>query len=216
MPSADVPSQGSHESRLLEALADGEQNLAVTLLLQRYGPEILGFLAALHRSEDDAGEVFSMFAEAVFKSIAAFEHRGSIRAWAYAIARHASLRYRRDARRRDARIRPFADDKALSDVEAKVRTETLSFLRTEKRSKLAALRDALPADDQVLLMLRVDRQLPWNELALVLHDVDEKPLTNEALKRESARLRKRFQTLKEQLREAGRRAGLLGNEGDES
>jgi RNA polymerase sigma-70 factor (ECF subfamily) len=43
-----------------------------------------------------------------------------------------------------------------------------------------------------------------------LHPDDGAPITDEALKREAARLRKRFQTLKTQLHEMGRREGLIG------
>jgi RNA polymerase sigma-70 factor (ECF subfamily) len=57
-------------------------------------------------------------------------------------------------------------------------------------------------------VLRVDRKLAWNELAEVLHD-GEGPLDPSGIKREAARLRKRFQLLKERLVELGRREGLV-------
>jgi RNA polymerase sigma-70 factor (ECF subfamily) len=71
----------------------------------------------------------------------------------------------------------------------------------------------LPQEDQELLMLRVDRDLPWDALAEVLRGDDEIPLTPDVRKREAARLRKRFQLIKDRLREMARREGLLG-EGD--
>jgi RNA polymerase sigma-70 factor (ECF subfamily) len=62
----------------------------------------------------------------------------------------------------------------------------------------------------MLLVLRVDRRLDWNELARVLgeagHDACVDPVS---LARESARLRKRFQLVKNKLRELARREGLL-------
>lgn len=216
MPTADLTSERDLlEARISAALSAEDRDLAVTALLEGYGPEVLRFLAALHRDEDEAAEVFSKFAEAVWIAASAFKGSSSARTWAYAIARRTSLRHRRDARRRAARFLPFPEGSALSDVEARVRTETLSFLRTERRSKLAALRDALPPEDQTLLMLRVDRKLAWNELALVLSGDDGAPLTGEALKREAARLRKRFQAVKDRLREAGRREGLIPGEPDD-
>jgi RNA polymerase sigma-70 factor, ECF subfamily len=41
---------------------------------------------------------------------------------------------------------------------------------------------------------------------------DGEPLTGDALKREAARLRKRFQAIKEKLREMAQKEGLLGQE----
>ena len=71
---------------------------------------------------------------------------------------------------------------------------------------MAQLREELPAEDQALLILRVDKQLDWNELAQVL---SEDELAGDALRRESARLRKRFQMIKERLRKRAEEEGLL-------
>ena len=54
------------------------------------------------------------------------------------------------------------------------------------------------------------RRLSWNDLAQVLHEDEGAPLEGAALTREAARLRKRFQLVKERLYEMGREAGLLG------
>ena len=65
--------------------------------------------------------------------------------------------------------------------------------------------------DRALLVLRVDRGLSWNDLARVLNE-DGEPLDDAALKRESARLRKRFQLLKRELLELGRAAGVVSGD----
>jgi RNA polymerase sigma-70 factor (ECF subfamily) len=187
---------------------------ATTYAMRRYGPEICAFLGACHRSADDAGEVFSLFAENLWRALPGFGWQSSFRTWAYAIARRTSLRYRRDAYRRAKRMEPLPES-AVSRIAMEVRSETLPFLRSEVKNRITQLRDALPPDDQELLMLRVDRQLPWVDLAQVFRGEDEAPLEGEALKREAARLRKRFQLVKEQLRAIGRREGLLGDTPDE-
>lgn len=206
---ADPSDRSALEAQITAAFDARDHDRAVTLLLGGYGPEILRFLAAIHRDQDDAAEVFSMFAEAVWKGAPSFEGRSSARTWGYAVARGASLRFRTSTRRREARFKPFPEGSPLADVEAQVRTETLTYLRTEQRSRFVALREALPPEDQELLLLRVDRQLAWNDLAQVLAGDGATPLAGEALKREAARLRKRLQLVKEKLREAGRREGLL-------
>ena len=196
--------------RLCEA---GDFDSAVAAALRGYGREILEFLIAFHRSEADASEVFSVFAEGLWKGTPGFAWRSSFRTWAYVIARRASLHHLRKARRRAAQIAPFPEESNISVLAQKVRTETLSFLRTQRRSRLLLLRDSLPPEDRALLMLRVDRQLPWNDLARVLHE-GEAELDDAALKREAARLRKRYQLVKDKIYEMARREGLVGGEGD--
>ena len=82
--------------------------------------------------------------------------------------------------------------------------------RTETKTRLQALRDALPEEDRMLLVLRMDRQLAWNELARVLAEADgDVPLDDAALAKEAARLRKRFQLVKDRLREQAKKEGLI-------
>jgi RNA polymerase sigma-70 factor (ECF subfamily) len=61
-------------------------------------------------------------------------------------------------------------------------------------------------------VLRLDRGLEWKELARVMLGA-EAGLDEEVLRREAQRLRKRYQLLKEKLVEAGRRHGLVGDDG---
>ncbi|MDC3952866.1 RNA polymerase sigma factor [Polyangium jinanense] len=204
--------RGDLERELLTRLATGDRKGAATEVLAAYGPEIYAFLAALHRDESDAEEVFSRFGEALWQGLQRFEGKGSFRTFAYAVARRTSVRFRRDAARRRKREEEL-DSAEISGVMAEVRERTAAYLRTTTRSRLATLRASLPEEDQVLLMLRVDRKLPWEELAVVLRGEDEAPLSAEDKRREGARLRKKFQILKQRLREMARREGLLDEDG---
>lgn len=189
----------------------GDWSAAAETAIRGYGAEIFGFLHAFNRSEQDAADVFSIFSERVWKGLPGFAWDCTFRTWAYAIARNASLNYRQQAKRRDkgrVELSPGSGGSGLSDVVDEVRTATVSYLRTQTRSRIAALRDSLSEEDQMLLSLRLDRKLQWNELARVLRD-GEGELGADELKRESARLRKRFQTVKERLTELARKEGLL-------
>jgi len=195
--------------RNARTLADNNDFSALAALLVRgYGPEILGFLIATHRDEQDASDVFSDFSESIVRGLPQFAWHCSLRTWAYAVARNASHTHRRNTQRR--RRRHLADP-VLEDLVEAVRTTTLTFLKTKTKRRLDEIRDALPPDDRELLILRLDRGLDWNDLAVALHEGEE-TLAGDALKRESARLRKRFQLLKDRLREMARREGLLGDE----
>jgi RNA polymerase sigma-70 factor, ECF subfamily len=186
----------------------GDVDGATSIALSGYGREIFELLLSLHRDEAEASDVFSTFSQGVWRGLSRFSWRSSFRTWAYVIAKRASRRHLDDARRRRARQSPFADDSLLADIEQRVRTETLSFLRTERRTRLLEIRDGLPPEDREFLMLRVDRELAWNDLAQILH-IGDADLEGEALKREAARLRKRFQLLKEKIYELARREGLV-------
>jgi RNA polymerase sigma-70 factor (ECF subfamily) len=193
------------EQELRALLAGGQLEAAATLALRRYGPELLGFLVALLRDHDDAADVFSQLCEDAWRGLAGFQGRSSVRTWLYTLARHALHRFlRAPVRRANVRI---DDTSAISKIEQEVRVQTLSFLRSATRSRLTELREALPVEDQMLLILRVDKQLGWAELAALVHD--GAPLEADELKREAARLRKRFQLVKDRLREQARAEGLV-------
>ena len=184
----------------------GEYDNAATQALRGYGGEIFGFLVAVLRDETAAGDAFSAFAEGLWRGLSSFTWGSTLRTWAYGIARNVSRQVRRDAARADRRGGMRVGDSALENVAQAIRTSTLGFLRTEKRSRLEALRDALSPDDRALLVLRLDRGLAWPELARVLAETDG-PLDDAALKKEAARLRKRYQVVKDRLRELVKRDG---------
>jgi RNA polymerase sigma-70 factor (ECF subfamily) len=204
----DPTAQARLEERLTTLCARSDYRGAAAEAVRAYGPEIYGFLRAVLASEDDAAEAFSEFAEALWRGLPSFRWDSTARTWAYAIARNVSRARQRDLARRRARLED-ADSAFIEGVAQNVRTETLSFLRTEKRSRLEALRDALPPEDRMLLVLRVDRALEWKDLARVFAEDHGREQDEGHLAREAARLRKRFQLVKERLREMARAEGLL-------
>ena len=171
---------------------------AAELAIRGYGPEIYGFLVAFHRDDEDASEVWSRVTERLWAGLDRFGWHSSFRTWVYAIARNTSIRYRQEKKRRNEE--PLPEGSQIDFVRS-LRTDTASWLRTSARDQFAALRDSLPEDDRMLLVLRVDKDLAWNDLARVMHPEEAQALDEEGLKREAARLRKRFQHVKERLLE---------------
>jgi RNA polymerase sigma-70 factor (ECF subfamily) len=184
----------------------GAYDEATTAALRAYGHEVFRFLCALQKSETDASDVFSVFSEDLWKSMKGFAWECSLRTWAYTLARRAAFRTRRKKRREG-----LGSPSAISQVVQEVRTDTLTYLRTETKSRIRALRDTLPEADRTLLMLRVDRGLEWDELARVLSAED---LDGPDLKREAARLRKRFQLVKDKLKGLAKREGIYPSQKD--
>jgi RNA polymerase sigma-70 factor (ECF subfamily) len=190
------------ESDIRAAWDRGDFAEATTAALRRYGPEVLGFLVATQRDHDDAEEAFSVFAERLWQNMSKFEWKCSVRTWSYVLARNATADlHRREARHRRSRV--ALSSAPISKIAARVRTETMPGLLVEKRSGLARLRDELSDEDRALLVLRVNRELAWRDIAQVLGADDD------VIDREAARLRKRFQLVKERLRALGKARGLV-------
>jgi RNA polymerase sigma-70 factor (ECF subfamily) len=186
----------------------GDFDSAATQVLEGYGAEILGFLVTRVNSRVDAGAVFSDFCEDFWRGLPGFQWRCSVRGWAYTLARHAADRYLRDPKRKRERNLTLPADSKCSRVVHKIKTGTLPHQKTEIKDRVQALRNHLPDDDRMLLTLRVDRDLTWEELALVMAE-NAGAMSGEQVQKESARLRKRFQRIKEQLKELARSEGLL-------
>lgn len=198
------------EARVEALCREGRMEEAATATVDGYGPEILGFALNLLRDEALADDCFSLFCEDLWRGLAGFRWQASLRTWIYTLARNASARVRADPHRRAARNLALSASPAVAEAAVQVRTRTQPHLRTEVRDDVARLREALSEEDRLLLILRVDRALPWLEIAEVTAGDGADAAT---VKRESARLRKRFQLIKDQLREAAIQAGLLGTTG---
>jgi RNA polymerase sigma-70 factor (ECF subfamily) len=194
------------EGRINELRGRGDLAAAASHAVRCYGPELLGFLVASLRNEANASDVFCQTCEDMWRGFARFEGRCSTRVWLYTLARHAAARFRRSAHQRPGRHVVLS---CISELAQQVQTETLSCLRAGVRDQIAAIRDALPEADRTLLILRVDRGMAWNEIACIMLPAGIRDAT---LERVAARLRKRFQSLKSEIRARAAEAGLLSIE----
>jgi RNA polymerase sigma-70 factor (ECF subfamily) len=187
---------GSAIEAEVQRLAVHDPLAAAGALIKGYGPEIWTYLAGtLRAGDDDVQDVFAAFCEDVCRGLPSFRFASSARTWAYVVARRAALRYLRDARRRARRFDGAAE---LEAIAAAVRSTTVEHLRTTNHERLAEVRDQLDPDDRTILILRIDRQLPWREIALIMADAE---LDGDALRRREQVLRKRFEAIKRQLRD---------------
>lgn len=185
---------------------------ATVLALKTYGPEILSFLTARMRSLADAEEAFSMFAEDMWKGLPGFAFRCSTRTWLYTLARNAANRFATAPHRRRERNLSLAVQASVDGLIQGARTSTRLHQRTDMKDKVRALRQRIGVEDQTLLMLHIDRGLRWRELAVVMHE-DGQSLTGDALTAEAARLRKRFERVKQALRELAIAEGMVRGSG---
>jgi RNA polymerase sigma-70 factor (ECF subfamily) len=194
----------SIETELAGLVRERAFDRAATRALEEYGAELYGFLVSLVGNEPDAAEVFAQVSEDLWRGIPTFGSRCSVRTWLYVLARNAASRFRRSPWDRGARR---TGDARLDDFVASARSRTQPWLRTDVKDRFRALRESLDPDDRALLILRVDRALPWQDIARVM--LGDEVVAEEAQEREVARLTKRFQLLKEDLRRRAKESGLL-------
>jgi len=187
----------SLEERITGALARGDRQAAAVETIRGYGPQLLGYLTRVLGSADDAADAFSLLAEQIWKGIGGFEGRSSVRVWAYRVAWGAAGRVAADAWRRRRERFP-------TSMASRVAAEVLSRAPAEREREAAAmdgLRGELSAEEQSLLVLRVDRRLSWREVVEVM--------SQEGAELDEAALRKRFERLKGRLSHLAKSRGLI-------
>jgi RNA polymerase sigma-70 factor (ECF subfamily) len=184
------------EERIRELLAAGDHRGAATEALRAFGPKILGYLQSLLRDEADASDAFSVFAEHLWRGLPGFRFESSLKTWCFKLAWNAALNLKDEAWRR--RGRRFETGEA-SRMAEEIRTRT--GVKVERqRAALEALRAELSDEEQTLLVLRLDQQLTWEEIAEVMAREVDSP--------DAAALRKRYERLKDKLAKLVKERGL--------
>jgi RNA polymerase sigma-70 factor (ECF subfamily) len=189
---------GEVEDEVRRLCDSGDQRAAVTIAIQGYGPELLGFLVTVIGDPSGAGDVFGDLCVRMWKGLATFRWDSSLRTWCYVIARRACAKYWKE-RERERKHVPLSDVPEIDAMIVRIRTTTLAQLGAKPGTTRAErLRAKLSPDEQMLLTLRLDRELEWRAIARVLSDAEEP--TEDDVVRESAGLRKRFERIKEKLK----------------
>jgi RNA polymerase sigma-70 factor (ECF subfamily) len=181
---------------------------ATTRTLRTYGAEVLGFLIGMMGGQSEAEDVFAQASHDLWVGMKSFRGEASMRTWFYTLVRHAAARHRRSPARRGGHNVPISE---VSDLVDRIRTETARYMRSDVKDRFASIRDSLDADDQWLLVLRVDRNMSWNDIARVL-EPENADASEAEIARAAARLRKRFQHVKELIRERADAAGLANDD----
>ncbi len=199
METPEAPDRAAAEAPIRALHATGDHAAAVTAALQLYGTELLAFLRALAGNDDLAAEAFAELGEDAWRGLPNFRWSSSLRSWLYTLARNALNQLRRDPRRRIDRNLPLS---IAPDIEHVLRTATLDIQRTAVKDGFRVLREQLDPEEHELLLLRLDRELSWKEIARITGgdaDVDSRAAT----------LRKRFERAKERLKKLAIERGLI-------
>jgi RNA polymerase sigma-70 factor (ECF subfamily) len=162
---------------------------AATAAVRGYGPAVLGFLVAALRDRDAAQDVFSQACENLWRNLPGFRRECAFGTWFYVVAWNAARNHLAAAHHR--RVRRLHTSE-ISKVAARIKSTGVSA----REGAAARLRDSLAPDERTLLILRIDRELPWRDVARVM-EVEE-PV-----------LRKRFERIRRKLHERAHAEGLV-------
>ncbi len=182
----------------------GDLQGATTAFMQRFGGDILAFLAMRLRDQTAVSEVYSEFTLDFWRGLEGFEWRTTLRGWGYTLARNAANRFLQRRRREKRLVHPDR----TPDLAEERRPSTAPYLRTAMKKRMRELRERLPMEDQSLLVLRIDKGLSWNELAVVF-SAEGATVGEAEVLRSAARLRQRFAAIKRRLRTMAEEEGLL-------
>jgi len=190
------------DAEVRELVAAGRGRQAADVLLARLSPELRPFLHRLLGDVSRADEAHSATCERLWRGLATFRWECSLRSWSYIIARREAQRCR--ARHVRAGIQQTTLSKA-DEIVARG-TSTSGRVSTTRRDQLENLRASLSDEDRDLLVLRVERELTWKDIAAAF--LEEHEVEPEAITREAARLRQRFHAIRVRLASAiGDRSG---------
>lgn len=198
------------EAELMSLLDAGQLGDATTLLMESYGPGILGMLAHTLNDEDEAKDIFSMWCEDVWKGLGGFEGRARVKTWSYRIARNALARYKRAPHQRRGRR---LNTEGMPEREAelmrqRVHETTRRWRRTTTKDAFRGIREQLSDEENMLLILHVDRGMSWAEVAEIMDE--EVDMADRAAVRQAAnRLRQKFHRVKQKLRRLAEAEGLI-------
>jgi RNA polymerase sigma-70 factor, ECF subfamily len=185
------------DRRVRERREVGDADGAATAVIEALGPSILRYLRSMLRVEEDAADAFSQWSENVWIGLPAFRGESSLKTWGYRLAWNAAQNLRNEAWRRRGQRLATGQASALA---ISIRTRSVVVVERQRQA-LDELRATLSEEDRSLLVLRLDQQLSWNEVAEVLAEVGKRI--------EPATLMKRFERVKARLGELARERGLL-------
>lgn len=182
------------DAQVREALERGDVDGATELALRTYGGELIGWLWSMLPRESDAHDAFSRLSEQLWKSLPRFDGRCSVRTWCYMLARQAASRVHGEPRHSHEMLVTSVPTVAQAVTHV---WNTTRINAQREQDVYAQIRRELAEEDQQLLVLRVDRDLAWRDIALVMLGQDA---SDDELVRKTAALRKQFERVKEQLR----------------
>jgi len=189
------------DARIIAHIEAEEFEQAAEVAIAEYGPSIFGMFMGVFHNEATAQDVFQHFSLQLWKSLPSFQGRSRFYTWAFTIARRSMSRW---FERRELRVEQRLGTLQEQNLQARwARTATAEWRNTASRERFETMCADLDPEERTLVMLRIDQEMSWKEIALVIADEDEQEaLDRKELSKRAASLRKRFERIKNTMRKA--------------
>lgn len=192
------------EQRVRAHLEARQNEDAAKTVLESVGPEILGWLCGVFLDDDAAREVYTAFEAELPRELWTFREQTSFKCWLYGLARRVAFRRLRSPSSQEVPLGASLPPPREGE------TDTRTWAKTElSPSAFTRLRARLDPEERMVLILRVDRRMKWDEVARVM----ENPSTPATLRESAERLRRYFHRVRDRLRIMAVEEGLLSGQG---
>jgi RNA polymerase sigma-70 factor (ECF subfamily) len=150
------------EGEILSALARGDREAALRLLLREYGTPVWRYCRRMAGDGDLADEAHQMTFVQAYEGLPRFAGRSSLRTWLFGIAHHRCLDVLKISRRREARFAPLdgLPEPPAPAATAEDRLAAASRVRTLGR----CLRELAP-HVRAAVLLRFQQGITYEEMA---------------------------------------------------
>lgn len=148
------------------ALRDNDMRRALTLMMNRYGDEVYRFAYAVTNRDHLADEVRQQVFVEVYRDLASFGGRASLRAWVLGITRHRCL----DATKKHKRWTNRFKNEPPSDEEADDHELERELDRSKLARILAACLAKLAPAARDAVVLRYHQELSYDEASAIAGD----------------------------------------------
>ncbi len=192
----DQQTKQTAEAKISGFLESGDTERAVEEILTAYGPRIFRMMMGVFQDEATTQDVYQQFSITLWESLDSFRGDSQVYTWTYTLARRTIGQKLRGKGDRETRLQTDQKNRLAAKW---TRTATAEWRKTESKDKFQQMVEDLDSDERTLVMLRIGEEMPWKEVARVMHDGDE-PLEGSELTKESGRLRKKFQRVKDKLK----------------
>jgi RNA polymerase sigma-70 factor (ECF subfamily) len=148
------------------ALRANDMRRALTLMMNRYGDEVFRFAYVLTHSHHLADEVRQQVFVEVYRDLASFRGRASLRTWVFGITRHRCLDATKKHKRWTNRFKngpPPDEESDDHEPEREIDRSKLAKILADCLAKLA------PAA-RVAVMLRYHQELSYDEASAIAGD----------------------------------------------
>ena len=154
----------SNSTDLVKKIKEQNQE-AFSELVDLYGDRVFNLGLKILRNSTDAEDVFQETFTTVFEKIHTFNEQSDLFTWIYRIATNQALKTAKQSRRKFL-FTQLEDADGIPDQAVNVLGE---LVKKDRTMRLNQMIQTLPNKQRTVLILRIEQELPFKEIAQILN-----------------------------------------------